>query len=66
MEIDAVLEKRRDLSVKYYKENRLSLGQCAELSEMSKANFIKYLSKQEISIFRFKSQDEILEDLKNA
>ncbi|MBE6083632.1 UPF0175 family protein [Acidilutibacter cellobiosedens] len=63
---DIVVEMKRALAVKYYQEQRLSLGQCAELAEMNKEDFIEYLSKQHISIFRFESEDEISEDMKNA
>jgi predicted HTH domain antitoxin len=63
---DIVVEMKRALAVKYYQEQRLSLGQCAELAEMNKEDFIEYLSKQHISIFRFESEDEISEDIKNA
>jgi predicted HTH domain antitoxin len=63
---DIVVEMKRALAVKYYQEQRLSLGQCAELAEMNREDFIEYLSKQHISIFRFESEDEISEDIKNA
>lgn len=63
---DVVLEMKRALAVKHYKEQKLSLGQCAELAEMSKEDFIKLLSNQNISIFRFESENEILEDMTNA
>ena len=63
---DIVVEMKRALAVKYYQEQRLSLGQCAELAEMNREDFIEYLSKQHISIFRFESEDEISEDMKNA
>jgi len=60
------LEMKRALSVRYYTEERLSLGQCAELAEMSEKSFINYLSKFGISIFSFNSEDEFAEDIANA
>ncbi len=63
---DIILEMKRALAVKYYKEKKLSLGQSAELAEMNKEDFIKYLSTQQISIFRFETEDELVEDIKNA
>lgn len=63
---DVVLEMKRALAVNHYKEQKLSLGQCAELAEMNKEDFIKLLSNQQISIFRFESEAEILEDIENA
>jgi len=65
--IDVIgLEMKRALALRYYVNRKLSLGQCAELSEMNKKAFIQYLSKHEISIFNFDSEDELLEDISNA
>ena len=60
------LEMKRALSLRYYASRRLSLGQCAELAEMNKKAFIQYLSSHKISIFNFDSEDELLEDIRNA
>ena len=60
------LEMKRALAVRYYSEKKLSLGQCTELAEMNELEFMKYLSKFKISIFNFVSEDELLEDIKNA
>ena len=60
------LEMKRALAVIYYNDRKLSLGQCSELAEMNKAEFIKYLSKYNTSIFNFNSEDELLEDIANA
>ncbi|BDU50053.1 UPF0175 family protein [Haliovirga abyssi] len=53
-------------AVNYYKEKRLSVGQAAELAEMSEEEFIKYLGGKKISIFQFENEEELLEDIKNA
>lgn len=63
---DFIIDMKKTVAVKYYKEKKLSLGQCAELAEMSEEAFINYLSSQQISIFNFESEEEILEDMKNA
>ena len=60
------LEMKRALAVVYYSEKKLSLGQCSELAEMSKAEFIKHLSRYKASIFNFNSEDELIEDIRNA
>ena len=60
------LEMKRALAAIYYSDRKLSLGQSCELAEMSKAEFIKYLSKYKISIFSFDSKNELLEDIGNA
>lgn len=61
-----VIDMKRTVAVKYYREKKLSIGQCAELAEMSEEAFINYLSMHQISIFNFESEDELLEDIKNA
>lgn len=63
---DFIIDMKKTVAAKYYREKKLSLGQCAELAEMSEEAFINYLSSQQISIFNFESEEEILEDMKNA
>ena len=63
---DIVKDMKMTVAVKYYKENRLSLGQSAQLAEMSKEEFIKLLSSYKISIFNFDNDEELLEDIKNV
>ena len=60
------LEMKRALAVIYYSDRKLSLGQCCELADMSKEEFVKYLSKYKISIFNFDSESELMEDICNA
>ena len=60
------LEMKRASAMIYYSDRKLSLGQCCELAEMNKAEFINYLSKYNISIFNFDTEDELLEDISNA
>ena len=61
-----IAEMKGTIAVKYYKEKKLSIGQCAELAEMTEEGFIKYLSAQKISIFNFESESDLLEDVENA
>ena len=63
---EIVVEMKRASALKYYQEQKLSLGQCAELAEMNKEDFIKYLSKYNMTVFRFQSEHELLEDKDNA
>ena len=39
-----VKDMKRTVAIKYYKEKKLSLSQCAQLAEMTKEDFIKLLS----------------------
>lgn len=60
-------EMKKTMAIKYYANKKLSIGQSAELAEMSEEDFIKLLGKEDISIFRFDNIDEELkEDIKNA
>ena len=45
------LEMKRALAVIYYSDRKLSLGQCSELAEMNKTEFIQYLSIQTQNIY---------------
>lgn len=59
-------DMKKTVAAKYYEERKLSLGQCAQLADMSEDEFIKFLSSCKISIFNFENEEELLEDVKNA
>jgi len=60
-------EMKKTMAVKYYTIKKLSIGQSAELADMSEEDFIKLIGKEKISIFRFDNiEDELKEDIKNA
>lgn len=63
---EIIVKDMKLVAVKYYKEHKLSLGQCSELAEMTKEDFIQLLSTYKVSIFNFENDDELLEDIKNA
>lgn len=65
-ENEFVREMKRTIAVKYYINKKLSIGQSAELAEMTEEDFMKYLGKEEISIFRYDDINEIREDFNNA
>lgn len=54
------------LAIDLYKNRKVSLGYCASIAEMTKEDFIKYLGKNDISIFSFESEKEFFEELDNA
>ena len=53
-------------AVDLYKNKKVSLGYCANIADMTKEDFIKYLGKNNISIFSFENEGEFLEELTNA
>lgn len=50
----------------YYTQRRVSIGYCAQIAGMTKEEFMKYLGKNQISIFHFENKEEFLEELNNA
>ena len=62
-------EAKRAIALKFYADEKLSLGQAAELAEFSKFDFMKYLGDSKISVFRFDSDnyaEELQKDMLNA
>ena len=49
-----------------YKNRRVSLGYCADIAEMTKEEFIRYLGSHEISIFEYDSGNNFMEEIINA
>ena len=54
------------VAVELYKNKKVSLGYCAEVAEMSKEEFMKYLGQNGVSIFGFDSDEEFMEEFANA
>lgn len=50
----------------YYTQKGVSLGYCAEIAEMSKADFILFLAENHVSIFEFENMEELERDIENA
>ena len=60
-------EMKKTMAIKYFANKKLSIGQSAELADMSEEDFVKLLGKERISIFRFDNiEEELKEDVKNA
>ena len=53
------------LASRLYEQGKLSLGQAAELANLSKRTFIELLGKYNVSIFNYPASD-ISRDLANA
>ena len=62
-------EAKRAIALKFYADEKLSLGQAAELAGFTKFEFMKYLGDSNISIFRYSDDnyEEYLQlDIANA
>ena len=57
---------RRAVALCYYTQSGVSIGYCAQIAGMSEEGFIKYIGKNNISIFHFGDKEEFLEELNNA
>ncbi|MBW1700008.1 MAG: UPF0175 family protein [Deltaproteobacteria bacterium] len=58
-------ESRKLLALKCFKEKVLSLGRAAELSGLSKWDFIEYLSENDVSVIDY-DQDEMKRELETS
>jgi predicted HTH domain antitoxin len=58
-------ESRKLLALKCFKEKVLSLGRAAELSGLSKWDFIEYLSENEVPVVDY-GQDEMRREFKTS
>ena len=63
---EAELFAKRSVALCYYTQNGVSLGHCAQIADMTKNEFIKYLGSHGVSIFQFENKEEFLEELNNA
>lgn len=58
-------EAKMMLASKLYETGKLSLGQAAELADLSKRAFMELLSDYDVSVFEM-LEDELDNDIKNA
>ena len=56
---------KRATALLYYTSKGVSLGYCAEIAEMSKMDFIRFLSENNVSIFDI-TPEELERDIQNA
>ncbi len=57
---------RKAVAFHYYVKKGVSLGYCAQIAEMTKGGFIRFLEENGISVFQFDSEEELTEDVENA
>ena len=56
------IEAKRAIALKFYADEKLSLGQAAELANLSKIEFMRLLGENQTSVFRFENGISDLED----
>jgi len=57
---------KKMLALDLYKNKGVSLEYCASVAGMTKEDFVQYLGQNDISIFSYASENELLEELANA
>ena len=57
---------RKAVALRYYTAKGVSLGYCAEIAQMTKGAFIRFLGENGISIFHYDSEEEFREEIANA
>ena len=65
-EEEALQFVRRFSALSYYVHRGVSLGYAAQIADMDKESFIRFLSENGVSIFHFDNEKEFLEELDNA
>ena len=63
---DALAFAKKAVALCCYTQKKVSLGYCAQIAEMPKEAFIRYLGANEASIFQYDDKQEFLEETDNA
>ena len=63
---DTIAFAKRAVALCYYTQNKVSLGYCAQIAEMTKGEFIRYLGENGVSIFQYDDEQEFIEETNNA
>ncbi len=63
---ELALNMKRWAALKLFEEKKLSIGQSAELAEMTEEDFIRYLGSNKVSVFPYRNATELVEDMNNA
>ena len=63
---ELALNMKRWAALKLFEDKRLSIGQSAELAEMTEEDFVRYLSSNKVSVFPYRNVNELVDDMNNA
>ncbi len=53
-------------ALKLYTRRKASIGYCAQIAGMTESEFVSFLGRNNISICRFDSEEELMKDIENA
>jgi len=65
-EEEALQFVRKYAALNYYTHRGVSLGYAAQIADMDKESFIRFLGENGVSIFHFDNENEFLEEFANA
>jgi predicted HTH domain antitoxin len=65
-EEEALQFVRSFTALSYYVHRGVSLGHAAQIADMDKESFIRFLGENGVSIFHFDNEKEFMEELANA
>ena len=57
---------KQRIALAFYTEMNVSIGYCAEIAGMTEEEFVMFLGKHHVDIFRSESDDELMRDVANA
>ena len=57
---------RKMVALGYYVHSGVSMGYCAEIAGLTEEEFILFLGQNEVDVFRFEDDDELMRDIANA
>ena len=63
---DTLAFAKRAVALCYYTQSKVSLRYCAQIADMSKEEFIRYLGANGVSIFHYDDEQEFIEEMNNA
>jgi len=61
------IEAKRAIALKFYADEKLSLGQASKLANLSKLEFMRFLGDNQVTVFRFENDiEDLQQDMINA
>lgn len=65
-EIQFISNMKKYTALIFFQNRKLSVGQCAELANMTEENFIYFLSENKVSLFDYHDESTLRKELTNA
>lgn len=65
-EVQFVSNMKKFAALHLFQTNKLSVGQCASLADMTEEDFIRFLGENKVSIFEYHDGTTLREEMANA